>query len=222
MMGYINRMRLFLILLIFAMAPVHIAYAQDVFSNENQEEEQSIDEQLGITKPDKGRGKTGDVRKDIALRYYDDCKKYKEGVLAKAEQDLFCACISNGIEMGLSAEEATLLYEQNRKGQKARDKMMLKIYAPCMKFPIQDTVKKECMSSKAMDSYPQKRTLCDCQANMITQHVGIHAESIVQAALQSEKWYKDPIGSYLKTNDFGRQSAGYLERCVQIFVYGWK
>ena len=223
-MIYNKRMRYFLILLTFIVSFIpfaHVAHAQGAFSTE-EKQEQSIDEQLGLTKPKNERESSGDIRKDIALRYYDDCNKYKEGVLSAAEQDMFCSCISNGIDLGLSTEEAKLLYDESRKGQRARDKMMLEIYAPCMKFPIRDTVINTCRTSKAMDGYPQKKTLCECQANMLTQHVGIISENLVQGALQSEKWYKDPIGNYLQSQDFRSSADGYLQRCIQIFVYGWE
>jgi len=215
-------MRFFLVLFVFMVSLPTLANAQGAFSNEKQEEQKPIDEQLGLTKPKEGRKSSGDIRKDIALRYYDDCKKYKEGVLSTSEQDLFCSCISSGINLGLSTEEAKLLYDESRKGQRARDKMMLKIYAPCMKYPVQETVESTCFQSKALNAYPQKKSLCDCQSSMITQHVNIIAESIVQGALQSEKWYKDPLGNYLKSNDFRAKVDGYLERCMQIFVHGWE
>lgn len=220
-MAYNKRMRIFFVLFTLIIAHPTLAHAQGTFSNENKEE-QSIDEQLGLTAPEEGRKSSGDIRKDIALRYYDDCKKYKEGVLSTGEQDLFCSCISNGIDLGLSTEEAQLLYDESSKGQRARDKMMLKIYAPCMKFPIRNAVKDTCLGSQALDAYPQKPSLCDCQSDMMTQQINIIAESIVRGALQSNKWYKDPLGSYLQTEEFRRQADGYLERCVQIFVYGWK
>ena len=216
-------MRLLLLFALCFLVFPSVAIAQDGPFFNVPEEQAPLDEILGLTPPKEKREKTGNIKKDIALRYYDNCSKYDHPLLTEEGQDILCSCTSDGIENALTTEEAQSLYKTGLAAIKAREKMMKYIYGPCMQYPIRNLAYDACMGNKAVqDSMDDYKVICNCSADTMGRFMSANYEEIMNGALQSPQWYNDPLGHYLQSDGFQLKSSGFLKRCVQIHVYGWK
>ncbi len=202
---------LFIALTLISLTP---AMAQDVFITNDKDATQA--EQIPIDP----NGKTP-VSKDIANQFFEDCVTKENAIFTGDSQEMFCACTSAKITEEMSMEEIRTMFEDTPEGQDMRNLMLIRIYTPCMEFPIHDLVYKSCMGDKNLRSGLKKpRSTCECMGSEMAAFVVERAPASIIRELRLNPQNLDPMGSFLNGKSYNTQTLSVQQTCLSRHEYG--
>lgn len=212
---------LFLLILVFAANP---AFAQDTALPGVEAPDRSIDEQLGITKPAPKRKSTGNLKRDYALQYYDECVKREHPYVSAEARKLLCGCTSQEIEANMPYNELVEMFTDEQKAPKIHQELLKTAYADCMRHPISEMMKKDCNKMPALDKIGEQRRdlVCECTGDTMARYLTARGREIIRNNVQRYPENIDPIGLYLESNSFKTSYSSYLDRCIDLHVFGYK
>lgn len=219
-------MRFLLLLLLVLIVPAHYAAAQETSTAlpGKKAPELSIDEQLGLTKRGEGRKSTGNLKRDYALKYYDECLKRKHAYISQAGKELLCGCTSQRMETDLSYEDVVALFNDKDKAPDVHRELLQVSYGQCIRHPVNLMVYNDCMNMDALKPLGQKaqHVVCKCQSDTMSRFLTINGQDVVRLELSRNPENVDPLGSYLASDSFRLIHDSHFKRCMDIHVYGYR
>jgi hypothetical protein len=161
------------------------------------------------------------VSNDMATKYYQNCSQQSHPKMSAEALKKLCSCTATEMTKKMSVEEIRGMAENSPNGQFLRNKMLINIYAPCMKFPTYELLMGNCVNDpKIQATMTNYKKVCHCMADTMGRHVAKNGSRIVGEALQKDPNNLDPMGGYLESRDYEVTSAGYLKRCIQVYELG--
>lgn len=219
-------MKFFLTLIFLALScAFHSAQANDGSFQLAQFDprELTLDEELGLTEPEEKSATPEDRKTQLANRYYNGCIANPTPALPKSAQESLCSCAAVGMESDMTLEEVEGLFTQVPKSANYREKFLTEIYGNCLKYPMRAFILDDCMSNKKFRrEVKQYKQVCECAADTTGRYFNQMGPTLMLGALQGDWSAPDPLMNVITSREFGRVSAGYLRRCVQIHVFGLK
>lgn len=209
-------MRIILLALLLTFTLPAAASAQENFTALGmQENEQRIDQRLGLTVPHNEKKYENLPAPDqIRMKYYDYCMAQNHPMLFFWAKKRQCICTSNLINKVMSEEDIIAMGEDTDRGKAMRQTMLLKAYAPCMQEPVQRVTLALCKSNKeALYRIKDPETMCGCVADVVSRSVNNEAYAIVQRVFYSDPVNATPLTSYLSKKEFFTQSELAMRQC---------
>ena len=152
------------------------------------------------------------VTNEQAQKYYESCATNRDERMDIKTQDVFCQCSSMGYKKHMTQED--LQYLAVGEGQEARDvmnKMVLKLYAPCMEFPVRDMVYKKCTK----DAYQAGQYICSCMADKMASYISERAQAELSNILKENPNVYDPLEAITSSETYARQEKRIVLQCIQ-------
>ena len=215
----------FLCALFYILAP-GISGAQDLFVRKEGTQKpapETIDRRLGITPKaiEPKQDAPPASPSEFAKRYYQNCAAKSYALLNDEAIKSLCACLSVSLQDKLDINEINLLVQPTAEGQAMRIKMMQTVYAPCMKYPVYDLIKGECLQRESVKkSLGNAYQVCNCTADTMSRYVDSRNQEILQTTLRQNPGSIEPLSDYLQSDYFNRMAQTYMTQCIQIHEFG--
>ncbi|MFP4313731.1 MAG: hypothetical protein ACLFR0_05320 [Alphaproteobacteria bacterium] len=219
-MRYTKGMRHLLVLLAMLMIGFP-AYAQDSALPGTPERERSIDEQLGITKQEERR-KSGDPKKDFALKFYDNCLKTAHPMMTERARDLLCSCTAREMEDGMELEELNALFNDKDKAPDIYRAIMQTHYAHCSRHAVRETTYDLCINMEALKKTKKDWQVCECTADTYARYMTANSKRLMTQMITRDKNALDPLGQYMESGSYQGLFRNFLDRCIEIHVWGYR
>lgn len=139
-------------------------------------------------------------------QYYQSCLSKPDPQLTSATQDQFCKCTAQFMQKNMTYEDLVSLAKNERP---ALNKMMIGVYAPCIKYPVHDHIFAECKNHKATDS------VCQCLSTGIGEYTQVQSVRLLKSVLDKYPNAFDPVAAIKQTPEFQAEEKRIATHCVQ-------
>lgn len=158
------------------------------------------------------------ITKDVAAKYYKNCKAKPPGIMSGETQDMLCSCTAGKLMENLSIEDMRTMTEETQEGRNMLNKMLIEVYAPCMEFPVKDLILDQCLKD------PQLRTmsknldgLCGCVASGTAEYIATNGPDVLRQVLAKTPNITDPLGPMMESDAFQKEVQGRTMKCLQTY-----
>ncbi len=157
-----------------------------------------------------------EISNEMANTYYQNCLKGQAQNLSEQTKQTMCACTAAQMKTGLSVEDMKAMGQQDESGRLATNKMIVNVYAPCIRYPAFDYYYGVCVSNpqtRAMTQNPQ--AMCGCLAKRVSEHLGQNSQQIFRDILTRNPYITDPMAALTNDPQFDQFAQSQLLTCVQ-------
>ncbi len=166
-----------------------------------------------------GSGATA-ISKDMANKYYENCKSRPDPMKVMSEQskDNLCACSAANLMKAMTVEDIKIMGGNDQAARNALNKMLTQVYAPCMEFPSRDLVYANCEDNAKLKAVASDiKGLCGCVAGQAAQYIAANGPGIMQQELMKNPNVTDPLGPLMQSQEFTQASQSFTMQCLQQF-----
>ncbi len=172
--------------------------------------------------PQKPEAKTA-FDKDLAEKFYQDCISRPNAILTEESKKEFCACTSTKTMEEMSVEEIKTMFKDTASGQDMRNRMLIRVYTPCMGSPAKDLVYKSCIEDTAVSKNLKKpKAVCNCMASQMADYTVEHAPDVIIKALRHNAKDLDPLALLFEDTFFNAHAESVMTKCLYTQEFGWK
>lgn len=222
-MRYNRNMRFFLLISLFLSLGISLANAQELaIPQQGEKEERTIDEELGITKEEEKEKSTGDIKKDYSLKFFDECKKTTHPMISAESRQLLCACTAQDMQKEMDYGDIVALFTDEQKAPGIYREILRTHYAGCSRHVVRDTSYDLCIGTDALKKYRKEKAVCDCLSDTMARFMTQKGAFYIDAELSRNPGNYDPLGTYLESNTYKERYHVYLDRCIEIHVWGYR
>lgn len=147
------------------------------------------------------------VPKEMANKYFTHCVQSSaqtEQRFSPQAQQMFCACTAARMTQFFSVEDMqTMTNTSDPNSRLAFNKMLVNIYAPCMKEPMREYHYVQCMANPQtgqLTTDPQK--LCACAADQLGIQMEVYGSQMFEKILQRNPMIEDPMSAIYSDPEF--------------------
>ena len=160
-----------------------------------------------------GKGAKGTpVTEQQSQIYYNTCNKNRDERMSKDTQDTFCQCSAFGYKNNITQEDLHNMAQGTPEEKRSvMNKMLLKLYAPCMEFPVRDMVFHRCTK----DAYQAGKQICSCMAGRMASYISKRAENELEDILKSNPNVYDPLEAITSSKSYEAEEKRVVLECIQ-------
>jgi hypothetical protein len=157
------------------------------------------------------------ISEKVANAYYQACMEHDDDRLGGESQDALCGCMSVKIMSALTLEDIAAMSPKPGPGRAAFDKMLMNVYGPCMKAPVEDTLYRQCMGDRKIKEFSLRDTgkLCRCTASRSGAYYEQQAEPMMQDILRRAPGLSDPVTYILDDQGLRQRAEDILFECLK-------
>lgn len=149
--------------------------------------------------------------------FYNNCVAKRDPRMTEDHQKEFCACSAVKMQEKMTLEETQTMFKPGQEGRDMLNKMLIHVYAPCMRYPIQDQIQAQCMkdpkvASLSKDNDPEK--LCACMGSQTGKWFAANGTKLLGRILIRDPNIQDPITPIMESNYVKENSYKFLMRCA--------
>lgn len=192
-------------------------FAQEIYYDKEQK---ALDEKLGVISP--RTQKSGSLINEISEEYYKNCIKDKHPILTDLAAESMCLCTSAGLVEKMSLAEIQFMEEKDStRGKKARQRMLDDVYAPCMEYPVRDTVYERCMEDIDFRKRAGKDAdgICSCAADTIEAYTARDSKKFLAEIMEKNPETKNPMGDFLESDLFMGLNMKWIVHCARKYQH---
>ena len=156
------------------------------------------------------------VDRPMAEAYFQNCKSQPaQGGLSAKSQKYLCACTAAAMMNTMQVEDVQAMSQPNAAGRAATNKMLINVYAPCMRFPAKDHYYNNCITNpqtKTLSRNPQK--LCGCMSDEVANYLENRGPEVFKQILQRNPNIVDPMTALTNDKAFQSYAQSRLIGCV--------
>jgi len=162
------------------------------------------------------------IPKEAIVGFYNKCMAKMPKRFMPGSLELYCGCASAALQGELtSAEFEEIKIEKNQKiRNRAYEKYVTKVVAPCMATPTQDIEYYSCVLDRTLDvgisSIPR---YCQCVGYEMSKKIQSEGDSYIVQGMGQHEWIKDPIESLWQSNEYKATKADIRKDCIRFY---WK
>lgn len=157
------------------------------------------------------------ITKDIANAYYQNCMAQKDARITPEGQEALCSCTAARMTETMTVEDIQTMGRNDRQGREKLNDMLVNVYGPCMKYPVQDLVAAQCVSDPKIDMMNlrmDRGALCTCMGEQAGAWFSTKGNEMISRLLEMDPNLTDPIGPIMDSSDFKRASYNSLLACT--------
>jgi hypothetical protein len=154
--------------------------------------------------------------KEFANGYYGNCMTKQNSIVQGENLKYLCACSAARIMKSMTVEEAKLIGADSPEGQEQRNHVMLNVYVPCMKAPVEALLYKGCTNDpNTQKSIKNLKEVCGCTAKTMSDHIQEKAPAYIAESLKLNPFAKDPLATFLNSPEYLQKAQANLMGCLQ-------
>lgn len=163
---------------------------------------------------------------EMANRYYAACLQQKIPLLSARSIEEFCACSAAEVAATMSADNIRALSYDTAEGRKQRTRLADLAYAPCLSYPAQDLLEKNCLTNpEIVNTLTRYKGVCACIAEGTAAYAKDRAHTLIFRQVR-QKGYAEPdlaemLTALLESEPFQRGADYQAKRCTQRIELGW-
>lgn len=159
--------------------------------------------------------------KDFGNRYYGNCMEKKHPILKGENLQYLCACSAARIMKSMTPEQAAVMGTDTPEGLEQRNNMMLNVYVPCMKAPVEALLYQGCTSDpNTRKSIKNIKEVCGCTAKTMSEHIQDKAPAYIAESLRVNPLSTDPMAAFLNSPEYLQKAQTNLMGCLQTHELG--
>ena len=155
------------------------------------------------------------ITKLTARNYYDNCKNKSDPNITPITQKLLCACTAVQLFKNMSVGDVDSMALQNQAGRLALNKMIIDVYAPCMKHPAKELYYQNCITNpetQNLTKNPEKT--CSCMSSNIASYLSTRGVDVFQKILRENPNITDPMAALSNDKTFQKFTQTQLMGCL--------
>ncbi len=146
-----------------------------------------------------------------AQKYYEICAKKRDERMSPKTQDRFCQCASIGYKTHITQEDLQDLGKQDQNARRVMNKILVKLYAPCMEYPVRDMVLQKC----SKDAFQAGKQICGCMASKMASYISERAQSDIESILKKDPNIHDPLEAITSSPSYEQQEKNIVLQCIK-------
>lgn len=147
------------------------------------------------------------VPKEMANKYFNNCVQSSaqtEQRFSPQAQQMFCACTAARMTQFFSIQDMqTMTNTSDPNSRLAFNKILVNIYAPCMKEPMREYHYAQCIGNPQtaqLTNDPQK--MCGCAAEQLGIQMEVYGSQMFEKILQRNPTIEDPMSAIYSDPEF--------------------
>jgi hypothetical protein len=160
------------------------------------------------------------VPKEMANQYFSNCVQSSaktEQRFSPQAQQMLCACTAARLTQFFSVEDMqTMANTSDPNARIAFNKMLINIYAPCMKEPMREYHYAQCISNPQtgrLTNNPQK--MCACAADQLGIQMEVYGSQMFEKILSQNPTIEDPMGAVYSDPEFQTLAQKKALECLK-------
>lgn len=154
------------------------------------------------------------VTKDTANTFYQNCSSQSDPRFSQDTQNLFCACTAVKLMENFTIEDMQATAQQDQAGRNATNKMITKIYAPCIRYPAREYHYQTCIEDPKSGILGNAEKICSCSADQVATHLQDNAEDMLTDILRKNPNVMDPMNALYSDPAFQKLVQSKVMSCV--------
>ncbi|MGB1077268.1 MAG: hypothetical protein ACPG05_03095 [Bdellovibrionales bacterium] len=144
--------------------------------------------------------------------FYETCSKDSDPRITPQTQKTFCQCASFGYKKHMMVEDLQALAKgEGMEARQVMNKMIIKMYAPCMEFPVRDMVFQKCTKDAAQAG----KKICGCMADKMSSYISQRAESELAGIIAQNPNVYDPLEAITSSKSYEDEEKRIVLDCIQ-------
>lgn len=156
------------------------------------------------------------ITEDGARAFYNSCKNKPDPNMSGKTQDELCACSAAHMFKYMTVEDVKAMSQQNEAGRIATNKMIVNVYAPCMKFPAKELYYKNCISNPQTATMVKKdpEAVCQCMSTKVADYLSEDGPDVFSQILMRNPTITDPMAALSEDKEFQSFAQKQLFSCL--------
>jgi len=171
-----------------------------------------------IQKPVEGTQDADAVFEKMGDAFYISCRRQTTPDMTQEDLDGMCQCAAQQIKKKvMTQEEMKIMAQNDEAGRLALNHMLLDIYAPCMNYPVQSRLEKQCHSAPKAENLPAGldwEKICYCSAVKTGHWYTSHGRELMQAVIAKNPNVYDLTGPIMDDPSFKQAAHDNLTSCI--------
>lgn len=151
------------------------------------------------------------ITDEMTEAFYHDCVRIENEEMSAGTHDIFCQCTAQKMQENLSVEDVHTMRGNGQSARNALNDMMIKVYAPCMEFPVHDLIYNRCMKEEMR----AKKGICGCLAGKMSAYTAQTAQETLGDVLKKNPNITDPMEPIVNSGAFARTEKKLVLECIQ-------
>jgi hypothetical protein len=206
------------------------AYAQDALQyttmgsqQQGQQEPQQQESQPASqpaeseAPPPADAAQPGAIIDKMADAYYINCLRKTNPNISQQNLQGLCECTAKRMKTEMTPDQIKVMAQNDEAGRQELNHMLLDVYAPCMNYPVESMVEKQCLSDPKTENLPgglDREKICYCMAERTGQWFTGHGRELMQAVIAKDPNVYDPVGPAMDDPSFKKASYANLMSCI--------
>jgi hypothetical protein len=156
------------------------------------------------------------ITKQAANQYFTNCQSQPSPGMSDQTKQYMCACTAAKMQENMTVEDVKTMAQQSQAGRNATNKMIIKVYAPCIEYPARDHYYTTCMTNpqtKNMTKNPQG--MCACLGTQVSNYLKQNAQKEFARILSRTPNVTDPMAALTNDPAFTKFAQSKLLGCVR-------
>lgn len=206
-------MRYFL-LFTFSLFLCFPTFAQNAVNTTKPEARTEIEELLGTAKPKKEPQSI----QDFANLHYLNCTQTQHPILAGEDLERACACTKDKFRENMDLNQIREMQNNTKEGQYQQSRMLLFVYAPCIKFPLQMMLSIQCMNN-TKNKYLMKNqpNTCGCIATRVSKAATDLIPQYIETAIKLRIDLSRPFDILVRPVHIDSYLSSHTSQCLREF-----
>lgn len=156
------------------------------------------------------------VSREAANAYYQNCMAKDDPRMTDLAQEGLCSCTAARMMTALTMEDIAAMTPEPGLGRIPFNKMLTEVYGPCMQYPVEDQLNKECMNDTKVNQFAlrDQGALCRCMAGRSGQLLSTEGAVIMRDVLARNPNLADPMDAILSNASFRQRAYENLYSCL--------
>lgn len=152
-----------------------------------------------------------------ASAYYENCMKQSNPMLDAQNQVNLCACTAEKFARTMTPEDVKEMSQPTEAGAAQRNRMILNVYAPCIRYPAHALVNYSCLNDTRykMVFGDKAQSVCGCLAENMSAYMEKVAPDAIRQAIASGADMTDPLRTLLESDGYAAQEQKVSKACMK-------
>lgn len=164
-------------------------------------------------------------KEEIIQQWFNACRSARVASANPESIEALCSCSAAKMQQQMTVQELRLLLETSEDGQKQRERLVGLIYLPCMRYPVEDIVREDCLSNhELIEGAKHPVNICGCIAHRMGDYVErdngtVHKNTVIDYRKDARP--QTIISRYFNSGAFRDTLKIQNRRCFNKHEHGW-
>ena len=158
------------------------------------------------------------VTQKVANTYYDVCMSHEDSRMDAESQTNLCSCAAARMMSYLSLEDVVRMSAdiKDKTGRAIYDKMLVNVYGPCLKLPVQKALAEQCVADKKIQQFMLRDTtgMCECMAARTGDYMDSDSDNILGTIVQQDPKVTDLFPRMMTSSRIRGAAENFIYTCM--------